>query len=501
MNRPIARLSSTLTLAELEPGRLAHDTLLLHFSFAEVARALHCPQLETSTVLTKKAKFLSHTNVAFFKYVQHCMAMLLLHIEHTYIYIVKHFDHSDMSISDGRESSDLQRGQELTIDQLVESDPGLALQHLLSRIPADSISVVESTACAQHPAQVELYAHIGVGTCGTVYHQTGTTNVLKLAKSKEWGVQLWNDYIIHSEVLAAFHKLGSAINLRIPAVLHFTTRTDTTWWTANLPLFTRETEATDVLASERIIPLPRTIRDSLVNAYCSGDAALKAAARDDRANTACLARVYLGRRRRVRVKPQTYFSLRNFPLHVDQILDIGLEARPWAVAMGKTLAVMHWEVGCDARDVEFVLGCKGTLSAAELRRLPGKTSTRGRVVGFGRRAVDLWMLYFNQVRRMSMDERGVDWAVHAFFENDPYFPRPYAEDSEEQELWTVFEKAYLEMAKRCTQIRTRPALPDLPQMFITKIVGEQQKRLRVIAEIQAGPRSLNEYENGETGGG
>ncbi|KAK0247339.1 hypothetical protein LTS09_017528 [Friedmanniomyces endolithicus] len=133
--------------------------------------------------------------------------------------------------------------------------------------------------------------------------------------------------------------------------------------------------------------------------------------------------------------------------------------------------------------------------------LPGKTSTRGTVVNSGRRSVDLWMLDFNQVRRMSMDEEGVDWAVHAFFENDPYFPRPHAEDAKEQQLWTVFSEAYLEMAKRCTQIATRPALAALPQMFITKVVDEQQKRLRVIGEIQARPRSLHEYENGETGGG
>ncbi|KAK0834964.1 hypothetical protein LTR73_001256 [Friedmanniomyces endolithicus] len=386
-----------------------------------------------------------------------------------------------MSAQDGKEISGLQREQELTIDQLVESDPGLALQRLISQTTVSSISVAESLPCTQHPGQLQLYTHIGVGTCGTVYHESGATTVLKLAKSQEWGVQLWNDYIIHSEVLAAFAKHGSAITLRIPAVHHFTTRHDAHWWTPNLPFFPRETEPTDVLVSERIMPLPRLIRDSLVNAYCSGDAARKTAARHDPANSACLARVYLGRRRRVRVKPQTCFSLRNFPLHVDQILDVGLDARPWAKAMGQTLAVMHWEVGCDARDVEFVLGCQASLSPADLRMLPGKTSTRGTVVNVGRRSVDLWMLDFNQVRSMSMDEEGVDWAMHAFFENDPYFPRPHAEDAEEQQLWAVFSEAYLEMAKR--------------------FVDEQQKRLSVIGGIQARPRSLHEYENGETGGG
>ncbi len=46
-----------------------HDTLSLHFRLAEMARALHCPQSEASTVLNKRAKFMSHTNVAFLEYI------------------------------------------------------------------------------------------------------------------------------------------------------------------------------------------------------------------------------------------------------------------------------------------------------------------------------------------------------------------------------------------------------------------------------------------------
>jgi hypothetical protein len=50
------------------------------------------------------------------------------------------------------------------------------------------------------------------------------------------------------------------------------------------------------------------------------------------------------------------FSSRNYGLYLDQLQMWSLESERLAEVMGEALAVMHWSVGIDARDVKFVLG-------------------------------------------------------------------------------------------------------------------------------------------------
>lgn len=74
----------------------------------------------------------------------------------------------------------------------------------------------------------------------------------------------------------------------------------------------------------------------------------------------CLVRPYLGRRFRYGQQgPSTSkfqrFSLRNAPLHIDQMRSLGLDAKAYAETMAEALAIMHWSAGIDANDVEFVL--------------------------------------------------------------------------------------------------------------------------------------------------
>lgn len=58
----------------------------------------------------------------------------------------------------------------------------------------------------------------------------------------------------------------------------------------------------------------------------------------------------------------------------------------------------------------------------------------------------MWMLDFDCVRPMSMDAVGVQQAVNAFYRNDPYFPRPWANEYtvEDTRLWGVFAGAFLQ---------------------------------------------------------
>lgn len=106
-----------------------------------------------------------------------------------------------------------------------------------------------------------------------------------------------------------------------------------------------------LLVTERIQRLPLAIRDLLVGKYCSGD---KAEAKAYPANKDCLARTYLGS-----PKSQSssgFFWLRNFELHLDQMLELKLDIKDIARRMAMALAAMHWAAKTDARDVEFILG-------------------------------------------------------------------------------------------------------------------------------------------------
>jgi hypothetical protein len=46
------------------------------------------------------------------------------------------------------------------------------------------------------------------------------------------------------------------------------------------------------------------------------------------------------------------FSLRNVPLHIDQMETVGLDAKAYAETMAEALALMHWDARFDANDVE-----------------------------------------------------------------------------------------------------------------------------------------------------
>jgi hypothetical protein len=50
-----------------------------------------------------------------------------------------------------------------------------------------------------------------------------------------------------------------------------------------------------------------------------------------------------------------HFSLRNYPLHLNQMGDLGLEVLAYVRYMGEALTLIHWGARVDANDVEFVL--------------------------------------------------------------------------------------------------------------------------------------------------
>ncbi|KAH0374083.1 hypothetical protein KCU65_g28, partial [Aureobasidium melanogenum] len=124
-----------------------------------------------------------------------------------------------------------------------------------------------------------------------------------------------------------------------------------------------------------------------------------------------------------------------------------------------SLALMHWKVGLDANDVEFVLG----------------DSVRG---GKDRddHAVSVWLLDFNQCRRFNHDQAGLKQLVDGFWWNDPYYPRPGASHPQDKVWWNTFLSKYLDASALLTDSK-------MPRQFIQAV--EEEVRLFIYAKVLA----------------
>ncbi len=201
------------------------------------------------------------------------------------------------------------------------------------------------------------FRKIGFGQCGLVFERPGGRYVLKVARP---GYQdaLGSDCIAHLQVYEAFRAQTQLFECRIPAVYSYVTKSDTLWWQKHQKFFLEPHEAfplpSTVLITERIPPLPKVARHALIHKFCPEH--LKLAAMSEPSNRDCLARIYLGRRRVDNRQPPLSFTLRNFNLHLDQMLDLRLPVISYASAMASALATIHWDANIDGYDIEFVLG-------------------------------------------------------------------------------------------------------------------------------------------------
>ncbi|RMJ26559.1 Zinc finger protein [Aspergillus sp. HF37] len=350
---------------------------------------------------------------------------------------------------------------------------------------------------SQH-ASTTGYRVIGFGQCGLVFERPGRGYVVKAAKPA-YELALWNDFRAHFNVGQAFQKEGLSIECRVPRIFSYVRKDNREWWDENRPLFSDVHESLPlpamVLVTERILPLPKVARQALVNTYCPP--ALRPTVSASPANRDCLARLYLGRRRRANAPLSPNFSLRNFNMFVDQIFDLNLPANLFASAMGEALAVIHWSANVDAYDVEFVLGSEGdimynrdvsialNLTAEKVAAMAPHTDLDNMMsVNFRQRTTRLWVLDFNLC---NVWEEKVGWEspdalishlVMAFFENDPYYPLPLTELDEDRQLWETFCASYVDKG---TQILSAPGkdrrLIHLPRKFIEACVNREKQNL------------------------
>ena len=93
----------------------------------------------------------------------------------------------------------------------------------------------------------------------------------------------------------------------------------------------------------------------------------------------------------------------------------------------------------------------------------------------------IWMLDYDCVHPMSQDADGIAQAVHAFWRNDPYFPRPFAYDhtDADTELWQAFKTHFLDVSRRMLTDKKGSVdenTLDLPQQWVTQVEAEGRRR-------------------------
>lgn len=395
--------------------------------------------------------------------------------------------------------------ENLALEEHLESTaagetPKQSLKRLLS---VKSVVSTSSSFAERQRAAVgtdAAFREIGTGSIGKVFEHPGTVWAYKLPVTDDVS-KLWNDYIMNRRIENSFEQLGPlAGQVEVPRAVWYATDTTNDFWDANLDRFPFTDEfkrqRRHVLCIERIFPLPKPTRDSLVDIYCPEHG--RESAKSHAANKDCLLRPLLGRKRQSTSSKLNSFSLRNFKLHFDQIKEIGLDAQDLAFAMADALAVLHWHTKIDAMDVEFVLGSSPQEDQRVRRIIPLEKITASDApkstfeyvtnsnANFAKRVTTLWLLDFDACSDITMDQVGVDMACKAFIETDPYCPRPHNLDPLARQLWTDFGNRYIATAKKIVN----RGYEDMPVQFlvaVSKALGPQSTRRPLSATIADRP--------------
>ena len=282
------------------------------------------------------------------------------------------------------------------------------------------------------------FRRIGQGFCGTVWAAPAGSGETFAIKREDGGPgrSLQNDCDMHIQILQSL--TGSVPKVSVPDCHEYVSSHNQDWWHQRLLRFPEDFQVPcNALVSERIPPFPSQVRDTIIEEFCPDSLRAKIdLIKLSEPNQDCLIRPYLGRRRRFE-KQTKYksFSLRNYPLHIDQIEKLKLDGKLYARIMAETLADLYWRAKVDANDIEFVLAPPRDGYNSSIL---GSETLGGHVV---------WILDFDCCRQMTMDKRGVEQAVTAFYRNDPYYPRPGRTDNMDQALWNEFKHQFLETSE------------------------------------------------------
>ncbi|KAF2121487.1 zinc finger protein-domain-containing protein [Lophiotrema nucula] len=326
------------------------------------------------------------------------------------------------------------------------------------------------------------YYEIGRGNCGSIwalpFEAYSTSYMAYKLKDGASDRSLANDFAMHGKVLQALS--AKTHRLSIPARYQLIESDDEQFWQtekAKFPRLMALDRTCQCLIMERIPPIPRHVRQLLVEKYCPEN--IKASVLRSPKGEDCLWRPYFGRL----VRPESrFFTLRNHAVPLAQLLDLGVDAEHVLYTMAVALAYMHWGARIDANDVEFVL--------APPR--PTNVENAGPPMTFRCEALgelNLWLLDFDCCKNMPMTPAGVAQAVEAFFRNDPYYPRPKFGEAKEQQnaWWDNFRKVYLEVSVMLLQ--QEKELLDLPCLFVKQVEERVIDKEKIVTLATKGKES------------
>ncbi|KXG51940.1 uncharacterized protein PGRI_082240 [Penicillium griseofulvum] len=207
---------------------------------------------------------------------------------------------------------------------------------------------------------------IGAGLQGVVFEQVGKPLAMKKETpgNETRRSNLHHEYSLHwyiSTAFAHYHSINREVH--VPKPFQFISRKENdAFWDEILPKTPRPYRMRgDLVMMERILPLPKVVRKAFISQFYAPEQNLDSteieALLNHTPNKHCLARVYLGKRNGTfdRVTP-----LRNFPLYLGLMEQVGIDPIPLARAMGKAYAILHWGAAVNGDDVEFVLGTSVT---------------------------------------------------------------------------------------------------------------------------------------------
>jgi hypothetical protein len=283
------------------------------------------------------------------------------------------------------------------------------------------------------------------------------------------GRSLLNDYNMHKTVLETASQ-GKA-SVCVPRWPHFVKNIDSSWWEMNLARFPTGYTTCNVLCSERIPPLPQEVRNRLIDRYCPPASIATIKAND--ADRDCLVRPYLGRRKiqNEARRGRNFFSLRSYPLHLNQAKDLDLPITKYAHAMAEILAMLHWTAKIDANDIEFVL--------AGVQPTQPETGPRNEYTHDILGTHSLWVLDFDCCRPLTMDDAGIEQAAYALVRNDRTSPALQPTHNHPQTAFCgVNSEPDLECSRNILVTDHGGTDLNLPEKFVTR-VGEMHEQGKV----------------------
>ncbi|EFQ28522.1 hypothetical protein CGRA01v4_07287 [Colletotrichum graminicola] len=266
-------------------------------------------------------------------------------------------------------------------------------------------------------------------------------NVAKLPDVLGKADELRTDYLMHHRIEDAMQKFDSSheIGARLPKL------------------------------GERVLPAPLPVGEALVDALLP--TTIRRRKQDFLTrpeNKNCLIRTYLGRRHTTKAQNRIQnLKLQNFPLHVNEMEQLGLDTAHFASLMANNLAIVHCGAMVNGNDVEFILGS----SPAQIRRVPpeeAEVMTSRQMCDaikfeFNHRAMAMWLIDFNQTIKAASTS-----LPRLSIFNASYYPRQNQPDDLDKELWGIFRKAYLDMSHRVTE-------SSGPDTFIARVEMERKE--------------------------